>query len=70
MSVGPNFAEVLRALDVLHASYGVPIAMPANWELGQDVIVALSLDDKQAKDKFGEVKTILPYLRTVKMPSK
>jgi len=69
MSVGRNFAEVLRALDALQASYGVPIAMPANWVTGQDVIVALSLNDEQAKEKFGEVNTILPYLRTVKMPS-
>lgn len=69
MSVGRNFAEVLRALDALQASYGVPIAMPANWVVGQDVIVALSLNDEQAKEKFGEVNTILPYLRTVKMPS-
>jgi len=69
MSVGRNFAEVLRSLDALQASYGVPIAMPANWVLGQDVIVSLSLDDEQAKDKFGEIKSVLPYLRTVKMPS-
>ncbi|MBR7887779.1 peroxiredoxin [Marinomonas sp. A79] len=69
MSVGRNFAEVLRALDALQASYGVPVAMPANWELGQDVIAALSLTDEQAKEKFGEVNTILPYLRTVKLPA-
>lgn len=68
MSVGRNFAEVLRALDALQASYGVPIAMPANWVAGQDVIVSLSLNDEQAKEKFGEVDIKLPYLRTVKMP--
>jgi alkyl hydroperoxide reductase subunit AhpC len=70
MSVGRNFAEVLRALDALQASYGVPIAMPANWQVGEDVIVALSLNDEQAKEKFGEVDIKLPYLRTTKMPSK
>lgn len=69
MSVGRNFAEVLRALDALQASYGVPIAMPANWEVGQDVIVSLSLNDEQAKEKFGEINVKLPYLRTTKMPS-
>jgi len=69
MSVGRNFAEVLRALDALQASYGVPIAMPANWVVGQDVIAALSLNDEQAKEKFGEVNAVLPYLRMVKMPS-
>ncbi|MCB1333616.1 MAG: peroxiredoxin [Roseivivax sp.] len=68
MSVGRNFAEVLRALDALQATYGVPIATPANWQHGQDVIVALSLNDEQAKEKFGEVKKVLPYLRTTKFP--
>ncbi len=70
MSVGRNFAEVLRALDALQATYGVPIATPANWTVGQDVIVALSLDNDQAKAKFGEIDIKLPYLRTTKMPTK
>jgi len=69
MSVGRNFAEVLRALDALQASYGVPIAMPANWVPGDDVIVALSLSDDEAKQKFGEVDVKLPYLRTTRQPS-
>ncbi|CUH63329.1 Alkyl hydroperoxide reductase subunit C [Thalassovita gelatinovora] len=66
MSVGRNFAEVLRALDGLQATYNTPIATPANWTLGQDVIVALSLTDEQAKEKFGEIDVKLPYLRTTK----
>ena len=69
MSVGRNFAEVLRALDALQATYGVPIATPANWVHGQDVIVALSLNDEQAKAKFGSIDIKLPYLRTTKQPS-
>lgn len=69
MSVGRNFAEVLRALDALQATYGVPIATPANWVHGQDVIVALSLSDEQAKAKFGSIDIKLPYLRTTKQPS-
>ena len=69
MSVGRNFAEVLRALDALQASYGVPIAMPANWGPGDDVIVALSLSDDEAKQKFGEIDVKLPYLRTTRQPS-
>ena len=66
MSVGRNFAEVLRALDGLQATYDVPIATPANWQVGQDVIVALSLNDDQAREKFGEIDIKLPYLRTAK----
>jgi thioredoxin-dependent peroxiredoxin len=68
MSVGRNFAEVLRALDALQATYGVPIATPANWIHGQDVIVALSLDDAAARSRFGEIDIQLPYLRTTKLP--
>jgi alkyl hydroperoxide reductase subunit AhpC len=68
MSVGRNFAEVLRALDALQATYQTPIATPANWEYGQDVIVALSLNDEQAREKFGEIDVVLPYLRKTAMP--
>ncbi|HEY1058175.1 MAG TPA: peroxiredoxin [Limnobacter sp.] len=68
MSVGRNFAEVLRALDALQATYGKPIATPANWTSGQDVIVALSLDNEAAKAKFGSIDIKLPYLRTTKYP--
>jgi len=69
MSVGRNFAEVLRALDALQATYETPIATPANWTNGEDVIVALSLNDEQARDKFGEFDAKLPYLRTIKRPA-
>lgn len=67
MSVGRNFAEVLRALDALQATYGKPIATPANWVQGQDVVVALSLNDEQARAKFGNIDIKLPYLRMTKM---
>lgn len=68
MSVGRNFAEVLRALDALQATYGVPIATPADWSPGDDVIAALSLNDEEAKEKFGEMNVVLPYLRKVAPP--
>lgn len=70
MSVGRNFAEILRALDAIQATDGVPIATPANWVPGQDVIVALSLTDAQAKEKFGSIDVKLPYLRYTKAPQK
>ncbi|NDR58016.1 peroxiredoxin [Aliiruegeria sabulilitoris] len=68
MSVGRNFAEVLRALDALQATSGAPIATPANWTMGQDVIISLALDDAAAKEKFGEFDAVLPYLRKTKSP--
>lgn len=70
MSVGRNFAEILRALDAVQATDGVPIATPANWVPGQDVIAALSLSDEQAEAKFGKVDKKLPYLRFVKQPDR
>ena len=70
MSVGRNFAEILRALDAIQATDGVPLATPADWVPGQDVIVALSLNDEQAKEKFGAIDIKLPYLRFTKAPAK
>jgi alkyl hydroperoxide reductase subunit AhpC len=66
MSVGRNFAEVLRALDALQATWKTPIATGANWTTGQDVIVSLSLTDAQAREKFGDIDVKLPYLRTTR----
>jgi thioredoxin-dependent peroxiredoxin len=68
MSVGRNFAEVLRALDALQLTFNVPLATPANWAVGQDVIVALSLNDDQAREKYGSIDIKLPYLRTTQAP--
>jgi alkyl hydroperoxide reductase subunit AhpC len=68
MSVGRNFAEILRALDAVQATDGVPFATPANWVPGQDVIVALSVTTDDAKAKFGALDIKLPYLRFAKRP--
>ncbi|MCF8512051.1 MAG: peroxiredoxin [Rhodobacteraceae bacterium] len=68
MSVGRNFAEILRALDAVQATDGVPFATPANWVPGQDVIVAMSVSTEDAKAKFGELDIRLPYLRFAKRP--
>jgi len=68
MTVGRNFAEVLRALDGLQTSTGQGVATPANWTLGDDVIIPASVSDADAKAKFGEFTTVLPYLRMAKLP--
>jgi len=68
MSVGRNFAEVLRALDAVRATDGVPFATPANWVPGQDVIVALSVPTDEATAKYGALDIKLPYLRFAKAP--
>ncbi|MDX2483274.1 MAG: peroxiredoxin [Pseudodonghicola sp.] len=69
MTVGRNFAEVLRALDGLQRTYKQPLATPANWTAGQDVIVGLALDDAAAEAKFGPLDKKLPYLRFAKNPA-
>lgn len=68
MSIGRNFAEILRALDAVRITDGVPLATPANWVPGQDVIVALALNNDQAKERYGDLDIRLPYLRFAKAP--
>jgi alkyl hydroperoxide reductase subunit AhpC len=68
MSVGRNFDEILRALDAVQIGEKNPIATPANWRPGDDVIVALSVSTDDAKAKYGDVNVIFPYLRTIKSP--
>jgi alkyl hydroperoxide reductase subunit AhpC len=63
MTVGRNFAEILRALKALQKTFGQPIATPADWTEGQDVVIALSLNDEAAKQKFGAFDAKLPYVR-------
>lgn len=69
MSVGRNFDEILRALDAIQMTDDTPVATPANWSKGDDVIVALSLNDEQAREKFGNIEVVLPYLRTTAAPN-
>ena len=63
MTVGRNFAEILRALDALQTTVKHGIATPADWTVGQDVIIPPSVSNDDAKQKYGEYETILPYLR-------
>ncbi|MCK0151814.1 peroxiredoxin [Marivita sp. S6314] len=69
MTVGRNFAEVLRALDALQTSAKENVATPANWTVGEDVIVPTSVSDDDAIAKYGSIETVLPYLRKAKLPA-
>ena len=70
MSTGRNFDEILRALDSIQLTAKHQVATPVNWKQGEDVIIAPSVSDDEAKKKFpGGFKTIKPYLRTTKQPS-
>ncbi|MFD2739717.1 peroxiredoxin [Sulfitobacter aestuarii] len=66
MTVGRNFAEILRALDGLQMS-ARGVATPADWRPGEDVIIPPTVSDADAKEKFGEFETIFPYLRKTKI---
>ncbi|MEQ9239824.1 peroxiredoxin [Roseovarius indicus] len=68
MTVGRNFGEVLRALDALQASTTKGVATPADWQVGEDVIIPPSVSDEDAKAKFGDFEAVLPYLRKTKLP--
>ncbi|MEO0653687.1 MAG: peroxiredoxin [Pseudomonadota bacterium] len=68
MFVGRNFAEILRALDGVMLSDGLPVATPADWQPGQDVVIKTTVSDEDAKAQFGDFKTVLPYLRMAKLP--
>jgi thioredoxin-dependent peroxiredoxin len=67
-STGRNFNEVIRVIDSLQASAKYSVATPANWEVGDDVIVSLSVSDEEAKKRFGGFKAPKPYLRIIPQP--
>ncbi|KAG1651481.1 Peroxiredoxin PRX1, mitochondrial [Nymphon striatum] len=68
MNVGRNFAEVLRALDGLQAAAKHTVATPANWNVGDDVVIPATVSNEDAQAKFGDFTTHLPYLRTAPLP--
>ena len=67
MNVGRNFAEILRALDALQTAAHENVATPANWTVGQDVVVPSNVSDEDAIAKYGAIEAILPYLRMAKL---
>jgi alkyl hydroperoxide reductase subunit AhpC len=70
MSTGRNFAEILRLLDSCQLTATKQLATPANWEQGDDVIIAPSVSDEEAKKRFpGGWKQPLSYIRIVQQPS-
>jgi len=69
MTTGRNFDEILRVLDSIQLTAKHKVATPANWKPGQDVIIAGSVNDEDAKKQYpGGWKAPKPYLRIVKQP--
>jgi alkyl hydroperoxide reductase subunit AhpC len=69
MAVGRNFQEILRAIDALQLTSRHKVATPADWKVGEDVIITTAVKDDEAKTLFGEFKTHKPYLRTTRQPA-
>jgi len=69
MTTGRNFDEVLRVLDSMQLTAKHKVATPVNWKPGDDVIIAGSVSDEEAKQKYPQGwKAPRPYLRIVPQP--
>ena len=68
MTTGRNFDEVLRVIDSLQLTAKHKVATPVNWQQGEDVIIAGSVSDDDAKEMFGEWESPKPYIRIVPQP--
>jgi thioredoxin-dependent peroxiredoxin len=70
MTTGRNFDEVLRVLDSVQLTAKHRVATPANWKQGDDVIIAGSVTDEEARSQYPQGwKAPRPYLRIVQQPS-
>jgi alkyl hydroperoxide reductase subunit AhpC len=69
MTTGRNFDEVLRVIDSMQLTANHKVATPANWKHGDDVIIAGSVSDDDAKKVYPQGwKAPRPYLRIVPQP--
>ena len=69
MTTGRNFDEVLRVIDSLQLTAKHRVATPVNWKQGEDVIIAGSVGNDEAKQIFGDWKEPKPYIRIVPQPT-
>jgi alkyl hydroperoxide reductase subunit AhpC len=68
MTTGRNFDEVLRVIDSLQLTAKHKVSTPVNWQQGEDVIIAGSVSNDEAKETFGEWEEPKPYIRIVPQP--
>ena len=69
MTTGRSFDEVLRVIDSLQLTARHRVATPVNWKPGEDVIIAGSVPNDEARQVFGSWKEPKPYIRIVPQPS-
>jgi alkyl hydroperoxide reductase subunit AhpC len=67
MTTGRNFDEVLRILDSVQLT-AKQVATPVNWKPGEDVIIAGSVSDEEARKRFPGFRAPKPYLRYTAQP--
>jgi len=69
-TTGRNVDELIRVIDSLQLTAKFSVATPVDWEAGDEVIIAMSVSDDAAKEKFPEGwRSEKPYLRWVPQPS-
>ena len=68
-SVGRNFDEIVRVIDALQLTDKATVSTPVDWTPGSRVIVAPTISTEDAKEKFGEVEEVKPYLRWTPQPN-
>ena len=69
MTTGRNFQEILRSIDSLQMTAKHRVATPADWKQGEDVIIAGSVSDDEAKTIYPQGwKAPKPYIRIVPQP--
>ena len=69
MSTGRNFDEVLRVIDSLQLTAKHAVSTPAQWQLGETVIIGGSINNEKAKEIYGTWEEPKPYIRIVPQPS-
>jgi len=69
MTTGRNFDEVLRVIDSLQLTSKHRVSTPVNWKQGEDVIIAGSVSNDEAREVFGEWEEPKPYIRIVPQPN-
>ena len=71
MTTGRNFDEVLRVIDSLQLTAGHKVSTPAQWKPGEDVIIAGSVSDEEARETYPDGwESPAPYIRIVPQPNK
>ena len=67
VAVGDAVDSVAGEADFAVGAAGKGVATPANWNVGDDVVIPVAVSNEDAKAKFGEFNTVLPYLRMTKL---